>query len=92
MEQRFTLGRLVATPAALEILDELEISPSDLLERHVSGDWGTVCREDARENERSIRHGWRILSSYDVGDQGERVWCITEGDRSSTCLLLPEEY
>jgi hypothetical protein len=23
---------------------------------------------------------------------GERVWVITEADRSSTCLLLPSEY
>lgn len=89
--QRFPHGQLVATPGALELLGELEISPSSLLERHLSGDWGEVPKEDARENEWSVKHGYRVLSSYDVGDS-QRVWVITEADRSSTCVLLPEEY
>ncbi len=89
---RFPLGQVVATPGALELLDELEVSPNTLIARHISGDWGSVCKADARENERSVKHGWRILSSYDVGDDGDRVWIITEADRSSTCILLPEEY
>lgn len=92
MEQRFELGVLAATPAALELLGELEIAPSYLLERHMAGDWGSVPREDARENELSVKRGYRIVSSYPVGDDGERVWIITEADRSSTCILLPEEY
>ncbi len=91
-QQRFPLGTLVATPGALELLGELEISPSYLLERHQSGDWGTIPPADARENERSLEHGFRVLSSYPVGDDGDRIWIITEADRSSTCLLLPEEY
>ena len=64
--------------------------PAGLLVRHVSGDWGEVPHEDARDNELSVQEGFRILSSYTVG--GERVWIITEADRSSTCILLPEEY
>lgn len=91
-EQRFALGALVATPRALELLGEIEVSPSYLLERHASGDWGSVPREDARENERSLERGYRIISSYPVGDDGDRIWIITEADRSSTCILLPEEY
>jgi hypothetical protein len=63
-----------------------------LVRRHASGDWGEVPREDARENERSLKHGWRLLSSYPLGEDGSKVWVITEADRSSTCLLLPEEY
>ena len=61
-----------------------------LLERHRSGDWGDVPEEDARENEFSVRHGFRIVSSYRVA--GERLWVITERDRSATTLLLPSEY
>lgn len=91
-EQKFPLGHLVATPEALALLGELEVSPTSLLCRHMSGDWGEIPPEDARENERSIKNGWRILSSYPVGDDGGRIWVITEADRSSTCLLLPSEY
>jgi hypothetical protein len=65
--------------------------PFTLLRRHASGDWGDVDADDARENERSLAHGWRLLSAYRLSD-GTKLWTITEADRSSTCLLLPEEY
>lgn len=93
MGARFPLGRVVATPGALEALETSGVSPVELLGRHQLGDWGEVPREDARENERSVRGGFRILSSYQVEEEGEeRIWIITEADRSSTCLLLPSEY
>jgi len=90
--QRFELGALVATPGALQLLGELEVSPSELLARHATGDWGTVPPEDAQENELSVTEGFRIVSSYPVGEDARKVWVITESDRSSTCILLPEEY
>jgi hypothetical protein len=64
---------------------------SDFLARHASGDWGEVPPEDIKENGFSLRHGFRILSAYRTS-AGEKVWVITEADRSSTCVLLPEEY
>ena len=90
MSARFPLGRIVATPAALDACAAAGINPAALLARHVAGDWGDVCPEDARENELSVRRGFRILSSYAAGD--ECLWIITEADRSSTTLLLREEY
>ena len=92
MAALFDLGAVVATPGALEVLTSAATSPAALLERHAGGDWGEVPPEDARENARSLKYGWRVLSSYPVGEDGERVWIITEADRSSTCLLLPEDY
>lgn len=88
---RFPLGRVLATPGALDLLDRTATNASDLLVRHQSGDWGDVPREDAAENEFSVTHGLRILSSYGVSST-ERLWIITEADRSATTLLLPEEY
>jgi hypothetical protein len=88
----FDLGRVVATPAALALLVSAGENLARLLERHRSGDWGVVPPEDARENAYSLKHGFRVLSSYPVGGEGERIWIITEADRSSTCLLLPQEY
>jgi len=85
----FELGKLVATPGALAALTPEE--PLMLLSRHASGDWGEVPTEDAAENEISVKRGFRIVSSYET-DSGRRVWIITEADRSSTCILLPEEY
>ena len=87
----FELGALVATPATLEACEAANVSPSELIARHASGDWGDVPSEDARENEYSLKHGFRVLSSYPLPG-GERIWVITEADRSNTCLLLPGEY
>ena len=91
---RFPLGACVATPGAIRALSETDgdwrFNAAPLLARHQDGDWGDVPPEDARENELSLREGFRIVSSYEVG--GERLWIITEADRSSTCILLPEEY
>jgi hypothetical protein len=88
----FALGRIVATPGALEVLEETGADASDLLRRHASGDWGEVPPEDARENRFGVEHGFRVLSSYPVGGDGGRLWIITEADRSSTCILRPDEY
>lgn len=54
------------------------------------GRTGGASPEDARENEFYVRHGFRLISSYVVS--GERLWVITEADRSATTLLLPAEY
>lgn len=85
----FTLGQTVATPAAMEVMKTNGITPADLLDRHVLGDWGDVCDEDKGLNDDAVQHGDRILSSYTVGKS--KLWVITEADRSSTCILLPSE-
>jgi hypothetical protein len=60
----------------LKLLEEASEDPLSYLTRHRSGDWGEIDPQDHRENERSLKHGWRLLSSYSVGDR--RVWIITE--------------
>ncbi len=88
----FPLGRIVATPGALSLLAATAINLAELLDRHAAGDWGEVPPEDARENELSVIEGFRVLSSYSVGTGGQKLWVVTEADRSSTCILLPEAY
>jgi len=84
------LGRTVATPGALQVLCKYEVSPLSLLVRHQSGDWGELCPDDKAANERALTEGSRVFSAYPLGE--ERLWVITESDRSSTSILLPEEY
>ncbi|MDP9457823.1 MAG: hypothetical protein M3Q49_12675 [Actinomycetota bacterium] len=84
------LGRVLATPGALRALSEAGKDPLRLLARHALGDWGELDAHDRRENERSLENGWRVLSSYPVGD--EKIWALTEADRSCTTILLPSEY
>jgi hypothetical protein len=90
-EPLFQLGRLVATPGALESIQEAEQNPLELVARHVTGDWGELGEEDKRENELSVEAGYRILSAY-ILRSGVKVWVITEADRSVTTILLPSEY
>lgn len=87
----FELGRLVATPGALMALRTAHVSAWELLKRHITGDWGDLDAEDKAENELSVREGFRILSAYTLPDHS-KLWVITEADRSSTCMLTPEEY
>ena len=87
----FPLGRVVATPGALAALEAAGELPHRYLARHARGDWGEIPDEDRKENELSLREGFRILSAYRT-HLGIRLWVITEADRSSTCVLLPEEY
>lgn len=84
------LGRTVATPAALRVCEAQGVQPMTLLRRHAGGDWGDLCAADVQANVEAIQHGLRVLSSYALGQ--DKIWVITEADRSSTCLLLPEEY
>ncbi len=88
---RFPLGRVLATPGALEALEKAGQQPQEFLDRHAKGDWGEVDSQDAKENEISLQRGFRLLSSYTTV-AGDKLWIITEADRSATTLLRPEEY
>jgi hypothetical protein len=88
---KFPLGRPVATPGALEAMKASGQTPDFFLARHQSGDWGDVNEEDRRLNDEALLHGDRLLSVYRTL-RGVRLYVITEADRSSTCLLLPEEH
>ena len=91
MKPLFELGQLVATPGAIDLMFENETAPGFLIARHVSGDWGDLDDDDKQANDHAVKAGYlRVFSAYKVGDA--KVWVITEGDRSSTTILLPEEY
>jgi hypothetical protein len=87
----FPLGRFVATPRALAAFEASGDDPLAFVIKHVCLDPGDLSPADVAENKLSLREGFRILSAYRLSD-GTRIWIITEADRSSTCILLPEEY
>lgn len=88
MTPRFPLGSIYATPGALD----LNVSLAHYLRRHHCGDWGEeLCDEDKQANEDALKHGDRLLSCYRT-PAGDRLYIITEWNRSSTTILLPEEY
>ena len=88
MQPRFPIGKVYATPGALALNEDL----TKFLRRHHCGDWGDeLCAEDKAANEDALEHGTRLLSCYRTAD-GDRLYIITEWDRSMTTILLPEEY
>jgi hypothetical protein len=83
------LGEVYATPGVLTQISKSEIAFA--LARHENCDWGDVCKEDWELNNEALEMGYRILSSY-TSSNGIKFWIITEADRSTTTILLPEEY
>lgn len=96
MAKRFSLGRLLATPAALDALAASGQTPDFFLGKHLAGDWGEVCDEDRRLNDQALASGDRVLSAYRTL-RGVEIWVITEatddhGNRAATTLLTPDDY
>jgi hypothetical protein len=87
----FALGNVVATPGALDLLTRTGVHPRTLIERHVTGDWSDMDIEDRKANRDAVFNGSRIFSAFNI-TATERLWLITEADRSATTFLLPTEY
>ena len=88
----FPLGRCGITPGAQTKLESIAADPIVLLARHQSGDWQDMSKDDQAANQEAIEHGTRVFSAYKLTDAKIRIWVITEADRSSTTILLPDEY
>lgn len=86
------LGEVVATPGALEAFTKAGVSPFWSLAKHQDGDWGEVSAHDEALNNWSVQEGFRVMSAYTLPKTGEKIWIVTEADRSVTTILLPEEY
>lgn len=94
---KFQLGKLVITPAALEVIEKSKQSPTTFLSRHICADWGEIGSEDIALNNEAIKFEgdlkkqMRVMSVYKTSKK-DTVWIITEYDRSVTTILLPSEY
>jgi len=93
----FKLGQVVATPGALEALEQAHQPAWEFISLHVAGNWGVVRAEDAEANNQALKDGSRLLSAYILKDGKTKIWIITEaqddnGNRAATTLLLPSEY
>lgn len=89
---RFSMGQIVATPGALQLLQETGFSAAALLARHLRGDWGDLCKDDAALNAMALTDGSRIMSVYRLVDAEKlkatprskradlpTVWVTTDG-------------
>jgi hypothetical protein len=86
----FPSGRLLTTPGAEAALQEAKVSLIDLLARHLRGDWGDLSEDDRKTNDEALASGEdRIFSAYTLPTTDQKVWIITEWDRSITTALCP---
>ncbi|MFH1087411.1 MAG: hypothetical protein V1737_02340 [Chloroflexota bacterium] len=90
----FKMGRLLMTRGVNDQVAENEAFAKFVmgsLARHRRGDWGDLCEDDKKENELSLKEGFRLLSAYESGEL-PKIWIITEADRSATTILFPDDY
>jgi len=98
---KFPLGQTVMTRG---VADKVAVDTKfaeftyQSLKRHANGDWGELCDEDKRANEDALKSGERLFSAYTTAGYEyhwpgfDKIWIITEADRSVTTILFPEEY
>lgn len=96
----FKLGQVVATRNVWELIDSNEKFSwftSICLSRFIANDWGDLGEEDWKANEDAVGNDGRLLGVYKIPEEIEevyedRLWIITEWDRSATTLLFPGDY
>lgn len=94
--RKFDLGQLVATcgvAAQMETDSVFFDFVNDSLRRYINCDWGVLDEEDKYLNDDAVKTGdSRILAAYIHPQTNEKIWIITEWDRSATTILFPHEY
>lgn len=93
--KKFELGQLVVTRAVADRMqtDEKFTRFVQLsLGKYINCDWGSMVDEDKSMNDAAVKSGEdRIHASY-VDKTGDKIWIITEWDRSVTTVLFPSDY
>lgn len=87
----FNLGQIVATPAALQVLEKNGQAASDFIERHHNREQGELGDEDHQANDESVKGKGQILSVFKAKDE-TKVWVITDPGHEVTTVLLPADY
>jgi len=91
MERMLSLGRIIMMKGISEkVADNKEFASfiTHSLQRHSRGDRGDLSEKDKKDF--SLKEGLRIFSMYHYGE--ERIWIVTETDRSAITVSLLEEY
>lgn len=86
---KFALGEIILTPGAASKL--LPDDVADAVSRHARGDWGELDLADRELNDQRLTNGGPIASIY-TASNGLKFYVLTEADRTTTTVLLPEEY
>ena len=100
MKNLFRIGQLVATVKISENMyqsGQFSAFCQNCIAQHKAGNWGDLEEEDIESNNEALISNGRLLSCYLIPkflniSIDEKIWIITEADRSSTTILFPSEY
>lgn len=90
LEPRFKLGDTFATTGVTAFAEREGADLTKFLWRHHCGIWGNLDAEDQAANEDALADGGRIFSCFVVAEQ--KIYIVTEHDRSKTTIMLAREY
>lgn len=85
------VGLIDVTAGAQAALEEAGQTADEFIMRHANGDWGELGTGVLKDNQVSLKEGFRIFSAYYL-NTGVKIQIFTEEDRSFTKILLPEEF
>ena len=97
---KFKLGKLTWTKTVSEKVEESALFAEFVktsIRRHATGDWGELSKRDKQVNDVSVKMGLSIESNYLLPiklkniHEDERIWILTEADRSETIIFFPSE-
>lgn len=88
----FNPGQVYTTRIAMLFCQENQVDVIGLLRKHLKGDWGDLTEDDKKANAMAVYSGDRIVSAYNVLEGRQKIYVITEHDRSMTTIMLAEEY
>ena len=94
--ESFKIGQVVMTSGVNEstqIDSEFMDFVTKCFMRFLNCDWGDMCDEDKEMNDLALKNGDdRIMASYNIPNDSEKLWIITEWDHSVTTILFASEY
>ena len=85
----FNVGKVIVTLKASKLFDSDELWAC--LSRHIDGDWGDVSEEVQHDNNQALLRDEPLVSLYNLND-GRVLQIITEDNRETTTLMLPDDY
>ena len=92
----FSTGMTVMTRGVADRIEEdtgFAAFVTNCFGRYLARDWGDVCEEDRISNDEAYNGEDRIVAAYErKGHPEDKIWIITEWDRSATTVLFPSEY
>lgn len=92
----FEPGQIVLTRAVYDLIDddrEFCRFVLDSFKRYLTCDWGDISGSDKAACDAAVKNGEdRIFAAYKDPKSNQRIWIITEWDRSATTILFPSDY